>query len=397
VRPAKLWNDTESAPQAARLVEAIGAQAWAEATGSVPVASFTITKLAWLAEHEPTTLDASASVLLPHDWLTLALTGRAVTDRGDASGTGYLDPVTGTYRHDLLDLAAPERTHDWSQLLPEVLGPSDQAGTVRPAAGDPLGLRSCVVAAGTGDNMAAALGLALAPGDITVSLGTSGTVYAVSETPTHDPSGSVAGFADATGRYLPLACTLNATQVTDTMGRWLGLDTDELATAALGARPGAGGTILVPYLSGERTPNRPNATGRLEGLRLDTTASDLARAAHEGVVCSLLDALDALEAAGVPTARGRLVAVGGGSRSVAYQRILADLSGRPITLADGTEHVATGACVQAAACLAGSGPVDVARAWGLGAGTEVDPDPEVDADAIRQRYAVARDRDDHAD
>jgi xylulokinase len=234
LRPAKLWNDTESAPDAEALVAALpgGAAAWAEACGSVPVASFTITKLAWLRRCEPDTFRQVASVLLPHDWLTAQLTGEHTTDRGDASGTGYWSPAQERYRTDLLDLVGASA--DW---LPAVLGPFE-------AAGEWAGT-GAVVGPGTGDNMAAALGLGLRPGDLALSLGTSGTAYTVSDQPSADPSGTVAGFADATGRFLPLVCTLNATKVTDTVARLLGVDTERFDQLALEADPGAGGLVLV--------------------------------------------------------------------------------------------------------------------------------------------------------
>ncbi len=300
LRPAKLWNDTESAVHAAGLVAQLGAPRWAEATGSVPVASFTVTKLAWLAEHEPDVLARTTHVLLPHDWLTHRLTGRFTTDRGDASGTGYWSPTEGAWRPDLLALAAPRLGVD---ALPEVLGPTEVAGHVTAEAGAALGLpEGAVVACGTGDNMAAALGVALRPGDVAVSLGTSGTVYAVADRPVADATGAVAGFADATGRFLPLVCTLNATQVTDTVARLLGVDHAQFDDLALDAPPGASGLVLLPYLDGERTPNRPAATGSSAACAPPPPAPT-SRAAVEGVVCGLLDGLGALAAAECRPAR----------------------------------------------------------------------------------------------
>jgi xylulokinase len=388
VRPAKLWNDTESAPQARRLVEALGAAAWAQACGSVPVPSFTITKLAWLREQEPAAWARVARVMVPHDWLTWRLCGRFVTDRGDASGTGWWSPAEGRYREDLLGLV--ERDRDWTAALPEVLGPLASAGEVTEEAARDLapGLARALVAPGTGDNMAAALGVGLGAGEVVVSLGTSGTVYAVSDRTVADASGAVGGYADATGRFLPLACTLNATKVTDAFARVLSLGRDAFDAAALAEAPGAGGAVLVPYLDGERTPNRPDATGTLLGLRSDMTAGRIARAAFEGVACGLLDAHDALVAAGIDTGR-RMLLVGGGAKSPAYRRIVADLARRPLTIPHDEELVATGACVQAAAVLHVRPPEGVARAWGLGAGDVVEPDPGVDAAGIRAVYRRA--------
>jgi xylulokinase len=372
IRPAKLWNDTESADDADALVASLGAEAWASACGSVPVASFTITKLRWLRRCEPAAFERIARVGLPHDWLTHRLTGAWTTDRGDASGTGWWSPTQGGYRVDLLELVGADV--GW---LPEVLGPTEVAGEWRDLGG-------ALVAAGTGDNMAAALGLGLRPGDLALGLGTSGTAFTVAEVPTADPSGSVAGFADATGRFLPLVCTLNATKVTDTVARLLGVSTAELDQLALAAEPGAGGLTLVPHLDGERTPNRPRATGSLLGLRSDAGREQLARGAFEGVVCNLLAG-----AARLPDGDGRVVLVGGGAHSEAYRRIVADLVGRPVVVPEAQELVALGAAVQAAVAVTGSSFDEVASAWNLHAGRTIDPDLTVDAASIRGRYADA--------
>ena len=389
LRPAKLWNDTESAAEAGRMVAQLGATTWATRTGSVPVAAFTVTKLAWLARHEPEVALAVRTVLLPHDYLTYRLTGRRVTDRGDASGTGYFDPASGSWLCDLLDdVVGPA---DWADRLPQVLGPTAPAGPPSLAGSEGLDIGPFdLVGAGTGDNMAAALGIGLAPGQACVSLGTSGTVYARSDRPVADPTGTVAGFADATGGFLPLACTLNATRVTGAVAGLLGVTPSGLDELALATVTGSSGLTLLPYFDGERTPDRPSATGTLAGLRTGVTREGLAAAAFEGVVCGLLDALDAL-ADLVPVGDGPLLLVGGGARSAAYRRALADLSGRTVLVPDLEEAVATGACVQAAAALSGRHPNDVHADWGVGGGdTLVAPDPRVDAPAVRREYAALR-------
>jgi xylulokinase len=238
--------------------------------------------------------------------------------------------------------------------------------------------------------MAGALGVGLRPGDVVMSIGTSGTVYAVSDAPTADATGIVAGFADATGRHLPLVCTLNATKVTEAVRRLLGVDHAQLDELALAAAPGAGGVTLLPYLDGERTPDRPDATGVLAGLRSDVGREQLARAAVEGVVCGLLDGLDALTAA-APTA-GQLILVGGGARSRAYRQVLADLSGRRVLVPRVEEQVAAGACVQAAAVVSRSEPADIADGWDLGTGDLVEPGAgAVAAAEVRAAYAGLRD------
>jgi xylulokinase len=236
--------------------------------------------------------------------------------------------------------------------------------------------------------MAAALGLGLRPGDLALSLGTSGTAYTVSDQPSADPSGIVAGFADATGRFLPLVCTLNATKVTDTVARLLRVDTERLNQLALEAPPGADGMVLVPHFDGERTPNRPEATGTLTGLRADATPAQLARAAFEGVVANLLAGADALE-----RADGRVLLIGGGAHSAAYRRVVADLTGQPVLVPQEDELVACGAALQAASVLHGCGFAELAEAWSLDAGEVIEPDAGVDGAAVRAAYAAAADRE----
>ncbi|NQY58362.1 MAG: xylulokinase [Ilumatobacteraceae bacterium] len=351
LRPAVLWNDTTAAPTIAELVQELGAETWARATGSVPLAAFTIAKLAHLARHEPDVVGATRWIGLPHDDLTWRLTGHHVTDRGDASGTGWFDPVANEVRVDLLEAA----TGDGARLaacLPLVLAHTEPAGSLTAEAAEATGLPEGVrVAAGTGDNMAAALGLGLIDGDVVISLGTSGTAYARSSTPTHDASGAVAGFASADGAYLPLVCTLNATKVTDTVATWLATDATGLSEMALAARDDPGSVSLTPYFDGERTPNLPDAMGEFHGLTNETTREQIALAAHDGVLRGLLAGVDALAAAGANTA-GRRYLVGGGARSHAYQQRAVDLGGQPIIVPEIDEAVAFGAARQAVQLVA---------------------------------------------
>jgi xylulokinase len=376
VRPALLWNDTRSAGAAADLIEELGgAAAWVDAVGVVPVASFTLTKLRWLARHEPANADRVAAVCLPHDWLTWKLSGSADiteirTDRSDASGTLYWSAKTNEYRPDLLELGFGRRP-----LTPPVLGPTGIAG--RLPNGAPLG-------PGAGDNAAAALGTGALPGDVIVSIGTSGTVFVSSDVAPADPSGTVAGFADTTGRFLPIVVTLNAARVLDAATRLLGVGHDELSRLALTAPAGAGGLVLIPYLEGERTPNRPDATGAIHGLTLRTAdPAHLARAAVEGMLCALADGLDALIGQGARA--DRIVLVGGGARGEAVRRIAPALFGRPVLVPPPGEYVADGAARQAAWVTLGGA---VAPSWSA----EI---PEVYEDEpvplIREQYAAARD------
>ena len=391
LRAAKLWNDTTSTPQARDMVARLSPEQWAKRCGSVPLASFTIAKLAWVLEHEAEIADKTARIMLPHDWITWRLTGVHVTDRGDASGTGWFDPTGNEVADELLSVVVGD-AHDWLSRLPQVLEPDEVAGPIIGDAAAALGLsEEVLVGPGTGDNMGAALGLGLQSGDAVVSLGTSGTAYSVSLTPTNDPSGAVAGFADAAGGYLPLVCTLNATRVTDTVAQWLGVEAAGLAELALAGEGGPNAPVLVPYFDGERTPDLPDAAGIFAGLRNDTTREELALAAHDGVLCGLFDGLDALRTAGVET-NGRLHLIGGGARSAAYQERAAILHGEPIVVPDDDETVALGAAVQAAAAASGRHPADVSADWPLGEGTLVDPPPGIDGGGIRARYTEQRRR-----
>ena len=385
VRPALLWNDTRSAGAADDLIRELGgAGAWAEAVGTVPVASITATKLRWLRDHEPENAAKVAAVCLPHDWLTWRLR-RALgsddlppldelwTDRGDASGTGYWSPQTDAYRNDLLELAFGATPH-----VPRVARPSQAVGEAY------TGAR---LAPGTGDNAAAALGVQAGPGDVTLSIGTSGVVGAVSNDPTEDASGSVAGFADATGRFLPLAVTLNAARVLDAAAAMVQVPIAELSDLALTAPSGSGGLVVVPYLEGERTPNKPDALGAVHGLQLSTaTPQHLARAAVEGMLCGLADGLDAMRAVGVDARR--LLLVGGGARSEAVRRSAPEVFGLPVSVPPPGEYVADGAARQAAWVVAGGEEPPVWSSFGATAAEEYEADV---VPRIREQYAAVRD------
>ncbi|MDV2979201.1 UNVERIFIED_CONTAM: xylulokinase [Actinomycetes bacterium ARC8] len=359
IRPALLWNDTRSAQSATDIISdagdgdmEAGAKYWAQRTGTLPVSSITLTKLRWLKDNEPANAAKVAAVCLPHDWLSWRLAGYGPgsgaeglaalrTDRSDASGTGYYRPAENAY-----DLEALEQHLGHAPLLPAVAGPLESIG--RTASG-------ALIGAGAGDNAAAGLGVGAKVGDAVMSLGTSGTVFAVADSPSADASGLVAGFADATGNYLPLVCTLNATRIFDATASLLQASLEEFNDLALSASPGCDGLALLPYFDGERTPNLPEATGSLHGItRANYTAANLARSAVEAVVCSLADGLRALEAQGVQAQR--VILVGGGAQSRAVQQIAAQILGLPILVPAPGEYVADGAARQAAGVLAGEFP-----------------------------------------
>lgn len=377
VREALLWNDTRSARAASELVTELGGPtAWVEAVGLVPVASFTVTKLRWLAEHEPERANRVRDVVLPHDWITGQILKQGngfrewTTDRGDASGTGYWSPITGEYRPDLL-----ERAFGRPVGTPRVAAPAEALAETD---------TGMLVAPGTGDNMAAALGLGIAPGDVVVSLGTSGAVFAEHDRPVFDTGGDVASFASATGRHLPLMCTLNAARVLTAAAQMLRTDLPGLDALALAGEPGAGGLTLLPYLDGERTPNLPDATGTLGGItRANTTPENLARAAVEGMLCNLVAGVGSLTRLGVGA--GRVLLIGGASASAAVRAVAPMLFGVPVVVPSPGEYVAVGAARQAAWALLGG---DEPPAWQVGTETESDPHPGPEGSEITERYAA---------
>ncbi|HXH35598.1 MAG TPA: FGGY family carbohydrate kinase [Plantibacter sp.] len=361
IRPALLWNDTRSAGAAADLIAEFGAAELAARTGCVPVASFTITKLRWLRDAEPANAAEVAAVALPHDWLSWRLRGfgpaedslhgadldELTTDRSDASGTGYWSPADGDYDRELLVAALG---HD--AILPRVLGPGESAGSG--VVGGPVGADT-IIGPGAGDNAGAALGLGATAGDVVVSIGTSGTVFAVTPSPIRDASGTVAGFASADGAFLPLIATLNAARILDAVAALLGVDHAELGRLALSAPAGARGLVLQPYFEGERTPNLPDATATLFGMTLEsTTRVGLARAAIEGLLCGLADGLDAVLSQGVVAER--ILLIGGAAQNPAVQTIARDVFAVPVVVPAPGEYVADGGAVQAAWALTGERP-----------------------------------------
>ena len=382
VRPALLWNDNRSAESAQDLTRELGQQAWAEACGSVLVASFTVTKLRWLRDAEPGNAARVAAVCLPHDWLSWRIAGHGpksqggdgdlsalFTDRSDASGTGYWSPFTGDYRLDLLETAfgaCPQ--------VPRVVGVNEAGGRT------PWG---ALIGPGAGDNAAAAFGLGLVPGDVSISLGTSGVVSAISPMPTADSSGVVAGFADASGSFLPLVCTLNAARIIDVGTRILSISYDEIAAMALSAPAGAEGLRLVPYFEGERTPPLPHATAALHGMTLSNcTPQNMARAFVEALLCCQAEGLAAISAQGFEPSRVFLI--GGGAKSPAIRQIAPSVFGHEVVVPPTGEYVAIGAARQAAWVLSGEEvpPVWVIEGYETFSGTY--------APVIREQYAEVR-------
>ena len=361
IRDALLWNDTRSAGDAQRLIDHFGSEYLASNTGSLPVASFTSTKVAWVAANEPGNASRIAAICLPHDYLSWRLAGYGPagksqhgpvlsalrTDASDASGTGYFNPASNEYVPQILEWILGR-----VPVLPQIVAPGSPAFDADP---DRSGFKGAI-AGGAGDNAAAGLGVDASDGDVIVSLGTSGTVFSVSATPTKDSSGTIAGFSSASGSYLPLVCTLNAARVLDSFASTLGVSHEELGELALRAEPGSGGLVLIPYFEGERTPNLPNAKASMHGLTLTNhTRPNLARAAIEGMLCGLAAGLSALTEAGVVA--NRIILVGGAAANPAVQQIAAEIFGLPVTVPAPGEYVADGAARQAAWSLTGQRPL----------------------------------------
>jgi xylulokinase len=385
LRPAILWNDVRSAPWRTQLIEELGGNSWwAQVVGSVPATSFTVSHWARIRQVEPALAAATSAIRLPHEYLTERLSGSAVTDQGDASGTGWWSAISSSYVPEVLqsELVALERS-----LLPEVLPPGASAGRVTGDAIDRFGLpRTCIVAQGTGDNIAAALGLALQPGQMAMSLGTSGTAFTVARSLRPDETGVVSGFADANGGFLPLICTLNCTLAIDRMASWLGIDREAVEEG--------GDVIVLPFLDGERTPALPEASGLIAGLRADTSRGQVLFAAYEGAVLSLLDGIELLAtAAGGVDPDAGLLLIGGGARSPAWQRVVSSLSGRQLLIPEAEDAVMTtarGACVQAAAAWAGCSINQILDRWRPLVVTALDPRSDSVGRLLRLRSGRAR-------
>jgi xylulokinase len=353
-----------------------------DAVGVVPQAAYPVAKLRWLARHEPAAAKRIAQVLLPHDWLVWQLLGRPArrtTDRGDASGTGYWSAANGEYRTDLVELALGHQV-----ALPDVLAPAEPAGQT------PEGL---LISAGTGDTMAAALGLGLGPGDVVISLGAGGTVFAVHHEALSDPSGTVTAFADATGRHLPLVQLRNAVRTLRATAELLSTDLAGLSELALQSTPGSYGLVLLPYLEGERTPDLPHSAGTLAGLRRDSMKPEhLARAAFEGMLCGLADALDVLRDKGV--ASHRVFLLGAAAELPAVQAIAPALLGALVVVPPSGEYAAVGAARQAAwslgAVLGSQSPAEPPQ-WAQAASRLLDPgDDSAVGTAVRQQFTAVR-------
>jgi xylulokinase len=347
IRPAKLWNDTETAQQNAQLIARLGGeQACFEKLGIVPLTGYTASKLLWLKQREPEHFARIRHILLPHDYLNLWLTGELRGEYGDASGTGYFEVRSRSWSGDAL-AAIDGNTGHLLRALPRLADPNEIIGTVRPEVAAELGLAgSCLVATGGGDNMMGAIGTGnVAEGVVTLSLGTSATVYSFRSVPETVLKPGVAQFCSSSGGWLPLVCTMNATNVVTQTLELLGHTVGDIEEALVGSAPGADGLTFIPFLNGERTPDLPQARGSLAGASASNfTASNLLRAAIEGASFGILDGLELILGAGKAS---RILLIGGGARSPQWRQLIADASGTPVEVPLEKEAGCLGAAMQA--------------------------------------------------
>ncbi|GAB3344099.1 xylulokinase [Marilutibacter aestuarii] len=387
--PAKLWCDTSTSAECSRIMDAVGGVASTIALAGNPILTgYTASKLPWTKTHRPDAYARLASILLPHDYLNFVLTGQRFCEHGDASGTGWLDVRTRTWSAELLEATDPER--DLGTCLPPIAAP-DALFDIDPAAAARLGLPATVqVAVGGGDNMMAAIGTGcVEEGRLAMSLGTSGTLFAYSDTPVVDPTGAWAAFCSSTGGWLPLVCTMNCTLATEQVAKAFGLGVRDADAHLQATPPGADGLVMLPFLNGERTPDLPLGKGVLAGL--DTTnlsPAHVFRAAMEGATYSLKYGYDAFVRAGMRFER--IVLTGGGSNSAAWRQLVADVFGLPVDVPAQSEGAAFGAALQALWAWGRARGDDTSIAGIARAHVAVDPALSATPDASRSAaYAAA--------
>jgi xylulokinase len=352
LRPAKLWCDTESADENQRLLDWLGGeQGSLERLGVVIAPGYTVSKLLWMKEQHPQLFDRIAHILLPHDYLNYWLTGRTCSEYGDASGTGYFNVRSRQW--DLGILHHIDSSGRLEAALPDLIMPDQPVGQLRPELAVRLGLNpQMIVSSGGGDNMMGAIGTGnISPGAITMSLGTSGTLYAYADQPRISPQPSVATFCSSSGGWLPLICTMNLTNANATVRELLQLDLDAFNVLLTQAPIGAEGVTMLPFLNGERVPPLPQATASLHGLTADNlTRANLCRAVIEGVTFGLRYGLDLLRESGIRSERIQLI--GGGARNPLWRQMIADMMATPVVCTTHSEAAALGGAIQAAWCHA---------------------------------------------
>lgn len=382
LRKAKLWNDTESFKEANYLRKLINDNYWEAHIGSIPAPALTISKLLWMENNYHDVIKRSSYIMLPSDYIVFMLTGNNMTERGVASGTGYFNPYDNIYDEFILDKSLSSKIVD---KLPKIVNSNGIAGKVKKIKGIEE-LEGALVSVGTGDNMAAAIGLNCKENDIVISIGTSGTLYSITTKKiTNTCNGMVNLYADATNRYMPMLTTLNAAKVTDTFRNILNCSTNEFDDMVINDKDYGRDLILIPYLDGERSPNLPFALGTLNGIKSDVKRQHIASASVIGVVCNLLEGINVLKTIGLKL-DGKIILTGGGSNSLAYRQIISDFSKKEVYICNYLETAAAGAALLAASVYKKINIEYLMESWNLGLEKAASPRNNIDTKKIIDSY-----------
>ena len=356
--PVKLWCDTSTAAECDEIMAAFGgARKCIEEVGNPILPGYTASKIRWFSKQNQALYEQLDCILLPHDYLNFYLTGERCMEAGDASGTGFLNIYERRWSTRMLQAIDPGR--DLADCLPPLRNQQGIAGYVRSEAAQQTGLPEGIpVSTGGGDNMMGAIGTGnLSPGKVTMSLGTSGTVYAYSDQPVVDPNGEIAAFCSSNGGWLPLLCTMNCTVTTELMRRLLNADIAEFENQVSRSSRGAGGVITLPFFNGERTPNLPLAKACVIGLDgKNCRPENLLRSAMEGATFALRYGTDRLGEMGI--AASEVLLTGGGAGSATWRQVVADVCNAPVTVLQQDEGASFGAALQALSVLESCDPED---------------------------------------
>ena len=349
--PVKLWCDTSTVEECREITAAYGGeQQCIEELGNPVLTGYTAAKIRRFAKHSAALYEQLDGILLPHDYLNFYLTGERCMEAGDASGTGFLDIRERRWSERMLRAIDAQR--DLTECLPDVQVQPGVIGSLRPEVAELTGLPAGIpISTGGGDNMMGAIGTGnLSPGRVTMSMGTSGTVYAFSDTPVIDPRGEIAAFCSSTGGWLPLMCTMNCTVTTEQTRSLLGVDLAHFETQVGSSPRGAEGVIMLPFYNGERTPNLPRAKACIMGLDSNNARPEnLLRSALEGATFALRYGLQRMRELGIESSD--VVLTGGGSASATWRQAVADICNVPVTVLHQDEGAAFGAALQALGAL----------------------------------------------
>lgn len=345
--PVKLWCDTTTATECDQITAAYGGEEkLLQEVGNLILPGYTASKILWFKDHHPDKYKRLATILLPHDYLNYYLTGKYTMEYGDASGTGLLNIRTRQWDKDLLRLLDPHR--DLLTYLPSIIDAGEPAGFLTSRAAGELGLQpEILVSAGGGDNMMGAIGTGTnTNGSMTMSLGTSGTLYGYSDQPIIDPQGNLAAFCSSTGGWLPLLCTMNCTVATEQIRAQFNIGLDRMEALAGASQPGAGGIIILPFFNGERVPNLPHAKASFMGLdATNFNTGNLLRSAMESALFGLKLGLESFTSLGFKPKEIKII--GGGAKSKLWRQMAADIFNLPIRSPLHDETAAFGAALQA--------------------------------------------------